>query len=132
MKTDEDDWTRWESPVGLAEKYFGGKDPWPQMYHSNVVRGRRLKECMTLYFNDDFLQDGSKKNLAVCKVVPGMDDGGAVWRGALVAMKNTDSWQDSNMSMPNSTPGYGHMDMGDLREVVDYLTNWKRVTSRRG
>ena len=127
MKTDEDDGTTWESAVGIPEKYFGGKRPRPQPYYSNALRGRKLKECMTLHLNDEFLLDGSKKNLAVCKVVPGMDDGGAVWRGALVAMKETNSWYDDKRSFPNSSPGYGHMDMGDLREVVDYLTNWKRA-----
>jgi len=91
------------------------------------VRGRRLKDAIDLRLNDDFLSDGSEKNLAVCKVVQGMDDGGAVWRAPLVALKERKSWLDNQRSWANPTPGYGHMDMGDLREVVDYLTNWKRV-----
>ena len=92
-----------------------------------MVRGRRLKDKIDLRFNDVFLSDGSEKNLAVCKVVQGMDDGGAVWRAPLVALKETKSWVDNQRLLPNPTPGYGHMDMGDLREVVDYLTNWKRM-----
>ena len=127
MKTDDDDGVMWESPVGL-EKYFGGKRPNVKPYYNNIARGRRLKETIDLRFNDDFLVDGSEKNLAVCKVVPGMDDGGAVWRAPLVALKQTKSWHDNQRLSPNSSPGYGHMDMGDLREVVDYLTSWKRTT----
>lgn len=127
MKTDDDDGVRWESPVGL-EKYFGGEWPGSQKYYNNVVRGRRLKEDIDLRFNDDFLVDGSEKNLAVCKVVQGMDDGGAVWRAPLVALKQANSWHDKQRLSPNSSPGYGHMDMGDFREVVDYLTSWKRTT----
>ena len=127
MKTDEEDGTTWESAVGISEKYFGGKHVRPQPYYSNALRGRRLKECITLHLNDDSQLDGSEKNLAVCKVVPGMDDGGPVWRGAVVAMKETNSWYGT---MPNPSPGYGHMDMGDLREVVDYMTTWKRAASR--
>lgn len=127
IKTDEDDGSQWESPVGIAEKYFGGEIPRPQPYHTNVIRGRKLKECITLHMNDSFLIDGSPKNLAVCKVVPEMDDGGGVWRSALVAMKCTNSWYDENRMFCQSNPGIGHMDMGDLREVVDYLTNWKRA-----
>ena len=91
------------------------------------MRGRRLKDKIDLRFKDDFLLDSSEKNLAVCKVVQGMDDGGAVWRAPLVALKETKSWVDNQRSWPNPTPGYGHMDMGDLREVADYLTNWKRA-----
>ena len=123
----EPDGTKYESPVGISRRHFGGEHVKPQSYYANALRGRRLRETITLFLNDEFLLDGSKKNLAVCKVVPGMDDGGAVWRGALVAMKGTNSWYDSSRTIPNPAPGYGHMDMGDLREVVDYLTNWKRV-----
>jgi hypothetical protein len=130
MKTDKDDGSQWESPVGIAEKYFGGARPRPQPYHTNVLRGRKLKEHITLDLNDSFLLDGSPKNLAVCKVVPEMDDGGAVWRSALVAMKHTNSWYDENRLYPRSDPAYGHMDMGDLREVIDYLTNWNRLKTR--
>ena len=128
MKTDDDEDTKWESPVGL-EKYFGGQRPRIQPYYSNAVRVRKLKDCIDLHFNGEFLLDGSEKNLAVCKVVPGMDDGGAVWRAPLVALKETKSWLDNQRSWPNTTPGYGHMDMGDFREVVDYLTSWKRSVS---
>ena len=127
MKTDEDDGTQWESPVGLAEKYFGGEHQRPQIYYSNVLRGRKLKECITLHLNDNFLIDGSPKNLAVCKVVPEMNNGGAVWGSPLVAMKRTNSWYDEGRLFSQSNPGVGHMDMGDLREVVDYLTTWKRI-----
>jgi len=130
IKTDEDDGTQWESAVGIAEKYFRGERPRPHPYHTNAVRGRKLKECITPHMNDSFLLDGSPKNLAVCKVVPEMDDGGAVWGSALVAMKQTNSWYDENRSLPRSDPAYGHMDMGDLREVVDYLTSWNRVKTR--
>jgi len=126
MKTNRDDGTIWESPVGI-EKYFGGQRPHIQPYYNNIVRGRRLKDKIDLRFKDDFLLGSSEKNLAVCKVVQGMDDGGAVWRAPLVALKETKSWIDNQRSWPNPTPGYGHMDMGDLREVVDYLTNWKRA-----
>ena len=126
MKTDDDEGTEWESPIGL-EKYFGGQRPSIQNYYNNVLRGRRLKDCINLRFNGHILLDGSEKNLAVCKVVPGMDDGGAVWRAPLVALKETKSWHDDQRLWSNSTPGCGHMDMGDLREVVDYLTTWKRA-----
>lgn len=125
MQTEEDG-TQWEAPAGIAEKYFGGTEPRPAPYHTNVIRERKLKECLTLCMNDNFLNDGSLKNLAVCKIVPEMDDGGGVWRSALVAMKNTNSWYDEDMTFPHPYPGFGHMDMGDLREVADYLTNWKR------
>ncbi|KAF9526556.1 hypothetical protein CPB83DRAFT_857730 [Crepidotus variabilis] len=125
MKTDPDEGT-WESPVGL-KRYFYGKNPSLQAYYSNVVRSRRLKEQIDLRLKDDFLLDGtSKKNLAVCKVVPIMNNGGTVWRGPLVALKHERSWHNEERSWPNACPGYGHMDMGDFREVVDYLTNWKR------
>jgi len=129
MKTDDDDGVMWECPVGL-EKYFGGERPAIQPYYGNAVRGRKLKDCIDLRFKADFLLGGSEKNLAVCKVVQGMDDGpGVVWRGPLVALKETKSWLNNNQrSVMNESPGYGHMDMGDLREVVDYLTNWKRST----
>ena len=120
--------TIYESPVGI-EKYFVGQYPAIQSYYNNIVRGRRLKDKIDLRFNDDFLSDGSEKNLAVCRVVEGMDDGGAVWRASLVALKETRSWVDNQRLVSNPTPGYGHMDMGDLREVVDYLTNWKRETA---
>jgi len=130
MKTDADEPEEtWESPTGL-EAYFGGKRPNIQTYYSNSVRGRRLKEDIDLRYNEMFLLDGSEKNLAVCRAVPGMDDGGAVWRAPLVALKNTRTYHDESRTFPNSSPGYGHMDMGDLREVVDYLTNWKRATMR--
>ncbi|KAF9526555.1 hypothetical protein CPB83DRAFT_857729 [Crepidotus variabilis] len=125
MKTDEDDGTIWESPTGL-EKYFGGQRPKIQPYYNNVIRNRRLKEHIDLRFNDNFLLDGSPKNLAVCKVVEGMDNGGAVWRGALVALKQTNTWLNKERTLGNESPGFGHMDLGDFREVVDYLTNWKR------
>ena len=75
-----------------------------------------------LHFNDDFLLDGSEKNLAVCKVVPGMDDGGRVWRDTLVEMKNA----EGSRMRSNPAMGHGHMDMRDLREVVDYLTSWNQ------
>ncbi|KIJ96852.1 hypothetical protein K443DRAFT_681999 [Laccaria amethystina LaAM-08-1] len=127
MKTDNDDGVIWESPVGI-EKYFGGQRSHTKLYHNNIVRGRSLKEIIDLCFNDDFSVDGSEKNLAVCKVVQGMDDGGAVWRAPLRALKQTKSWVGNQRSRMNETPGYGHMDMGDLREVVDYLTSWKRAT----
>jgi hypothetical protein len=97
-------------------------------YYNNIVRGRSSRTIIDLRFNDDFSLDGSEKNLAVCKVVQGMDDGGAVWRAPLVALKQTKSWVGNQRSRMNETPGYGHMDMGDLREVVDYLTSWKRAT----
>ena len=97
-----------------------------------MVRGRGLKHVIDLCFNDFFLSDGSEKNLAVCNIVQGMDDGGAVWRAPLVALKQTESWVDNQRSCPNLTPGYGHMDMGDLREVVDYLTRWKQVSGKSG
>jgi len=125
MKTNHDDGTTYESPVGI-EKYFVGEYQGIRPYYNNVVRGRRLEDIIDLRSNDSFLFDGSEKNLAVCKVVQGMDDGGVVWRGALVALKQTRSWVDHQRALPNPTPGYGHMDMGDLREVVDYLKNWKR------
>jgi hypothetical protein len=126
MKTDDEEGVTWESPIGL-EKYFGGQRPGIQSYYSNRVRGRKLKDNIDLRFKADFLLDGhgSEKNLAVCKVVQGMDDGRYVWRGPLVALKETNSWLDNQRLWPNTTPGYGHMDMGDLREVVDYLTSWK-------
>ena len=127
-KTDHDGTIR-ESHVGI-EKYFPGQYPAIQSYYNNVVRGRRLKDVIYLNFNDTFLFDGSEKNLAVCKVVEGMDDGGAVWRAPLLALKETRSWVDNQRLWANPTPKYGHMDMGDLREVVDYLTSWKRVTSQ--
>jgi len=38
--------------------------------------------------------NGSEKNLAMCKVLPGMDDGRVVWQGALVVLKETRSWVD--------------------------------------
>jgi len=126
MKTDEDEpEVPWESPTGL-EAYFGGKRPSTQIYHSNSVRGRKLKEIIDLKHNDTFLLDGSEKNLAVCRVVSGMDDGGTVWRAPLVALKHTRSYHDESRTFINSSSGYGHMDMGDLREVVDYLTSWKK------
>ena len=128
MKTDDDEGTEWECPVGL-EKYFGGKRLKTQKYYGNPVRGRKLKDHIDLLLNDDALLDGSEKNLAVCKVVPGMDDGGAVWRAPLVALKETNSWLNTKQrSSVNPTNGYGHMDMGDFREVVDYLTDWKLAT----
>ena len=130
-KTSDDDSTIWESPVGI-EKYFDGQRPSVQRYYNNVVRKRRLKDSIDLYFNGDFMLDGSEKNLAVCNIVQGMDDGGAVWRAPLVALKQTESWVDNQRSCPNLTPGYGHMDMGDLREVVDYLTRWKLVSGKSG
>ncbi|EDR12982.1 uncharacterized protein LACBIDRAFT_312084 [Laccaria bicolor S238N-H82] len=125
---ESDDGGSWESPVGL-EKYFDGKRPNIQTFYGNSVRGRKLKDHIDLRYNDDAMLDGSEKNLAVCKVVPGMDDGGAVWRAPLVALKQTNSWLNSEQrSRVNETPGYGHLDMGDFREVVDYLTGWKRAT----
>ena len=127
MVTDHDDGTISESPIGL-EKYFGGQRPDYQLYYNNIMRERRLKDRIELRLNDNFLTDGSEKNLAVCKVVQGMDDGGSVWRAPLLALKETDSWFDDQRSRSNSTPGYGHMDMGDFREVVDYLTTWKQGT----
>ena len=129
MVTDHDDGTISESPIGL-EKYFGGQRPDYQLYYNNIMRGRRLKDRIELRLNDNFLTDGSEKNFAVCKVVQGMDDGGSVWRAPLLALKETRSWVDNQRLWANPTPKYGHMDMGDLREVVDYLTNWKRVTSQ--
>ena len=121
--------TIYDSPVGL-EKYFVGQYQGVEPYYNNVVRGRRLKHVIDLCCNDFFMLDGSEKNLAVCKVVEGMDDGGAVWRGSLVALKETRSGADCRTLLRNPRHGYGHMDMRDLREVVDYLTNWKRTASQ--
>ena len=121
MKADYDGGTIYESPVGL-EKYFVGQygiEP----YYNNVVRGRRLKDIIDLHY----VLDGSE-------VVQGMVDGGVVWQAPLVALKKTRSWVDSKRLglFPNPTPGYGHMDMGDFREVVDYLKNWKREVRNGG
>lgn len=81
-----------------------------QPYYNNIMRGRRLKDMIDLRLNDVFLLDGSEKNLAVCKVVQGMEDGGAVWRAPLVALKQTKSWVaiDKQKSWPNPRPGYGY------------------------
>jgi len=118
------------SPLSALETtlFNVGQDQGIQLYYYNVVRRCRLKDNIDLRFNDTFLMDSSEKNLAVCKVVQAMDDGGAVWRTPLVALKKTRSSQGIFW---DSTPGYRHMDMGDFREVVDYLTNWKREMAYR-
>ena len=118
--------TIYEFPVGI-EKYFVGQYPAIQSCSTGIVRGNRPRDNIALRFN----LDSSEMNLAVYKVVEGMDDGGAVWRGPLVAMKETRSWVDRQRWLLNPTPRYGHMNMRDLRVVVDFLTTWKPAMATR-
>ena len=121
MKVDEDDGVTWESPI--ISSHFGTLKIQP--YYNNVRRSRRLKDNIDLRFRDMFLTDGSKPNKSIRDLVPEMSTGGQVWRGPLIALKEVNSYYDNNHMFPNSAPGYGHMDMGDFRDVVDYLTTWK-------
>jgi hypothetical protein len=106
----------YESPI--LEEYFGpGEHGQCQPYHNNVIRGRRLRDQIDLRFRDRFLFDGSTPNQAVAAVTPFA--GGNVWCGPLIALK----WEGPDNFRPD--PPYTHMGMGDLREVVDYLTTYE-------
>jgi hypothetical protein len=113
-----------ESPI--LEEYFGpGECGESQPYHNNVIRARHLRDCIDLRFRDRFLYDGSTPNRAVAAVAPFA--GGNVWRGPLIALK----WEGpGNSFVFRSDPPYTHMEMGDLREVVDYLTTYARHRPR--
>jgi hypothetical protein len=108
----------YESPI--LEEYFGpGERGHSQLYNNNVMRGRRLRDYIDLRFRDSFLVDGSTPNRAVAAVAPSA--GGNVWCGPLIALK----WEGP-AQLPNDPP-YTHIEMGDLREVVDYLTTYARL-----
>jgi hypothetical protein len=112
----------YESPN--LEEYFGpGERGHCQPYYNNAIRGRRLRDYIDLRFRDDFLFDGSTPNRAVAAVAPSA--GGNVWCGPLIALK----WEGpGNSSMLRSNLPYTHMEMGDLREVVDYLASYARIS----
>ena len=105
----------------ILEEYFGpGKNGHCHIHCRNPIRGRHLRDYLDLRFRDAFLLDGSTPNQAVAAVahVPG----GNVWCGPLIALK----WKKgpSNGYMVPTDPPYTHMEMGDLREVVDYLVSF--------
>jgi len=81
-----------------------------------------------MLYNDNFLSpvEGLDRNRTVSGLVPSMNVGGPteVWHVPLVAMKLKDSYLPAGGMNP--APRYGHMDMGDLRDAVDYLTSWKK------
>ena len=102
------------------EEYFGpGQKGECQPYYNNVIRDRRLQKMIELRAREGFLTDGSPPNQAVAAVAPAV--GGNVLCGPLIALK----W-DTGGYMPSSNPKYLDMEMGDLREVVDYLVNYGR------
>jgi len=82
-----------------------------------------------MLYNDNFLSpvEGLDRNRTVSGLVPSMNVGGPtkVWHVPLVAMKLKDSYLPAGGMNP--APRYGHMDMGDLRDAVDYLTSWKKA-----
>jgi hypothetical protein len=111
-----------ESPI--LEEYFGpGECGHCQPYYNNAMRGRRLRDYIALRFRENFLFDGSTPNRAVAAVAPSA--GGNVWCGPLIALK----WEGpGNSLMLRSNLPYTHMEMGDLREVVDYLASYARIS----
>jgi len=118
----------WESPI--LEDYFGpGQAGHSQTYYNNVIRSRRLKEHIDLRFREDFLHDGSRPNIAVATTVGATT--GHVWCGPLIALRLKNSYLDSKRLFANSNPGFGHMDMGGLREVVDYLTRYGGMSGEK-
>ena len=119
IKYEEDEYPcSWESPI--LEEYFGpGSNGRPGSFNNNVIRGRRLRNTIDLRFRDTFLIDGSPINQAVAAVAPA--EGGPVWCGPLIALKH-----DNSGSAFITDPPYTHMEMGDLREVVDYLVTYGR------
>ena len=108
------------SETPILKEYFEPSVGGCQPYYNNVIRDRRLRNMIDLRFRDFFLTDGSPPNQAVAAVAPAV--GGDVWRGPLIALK----WSTHNNGLFLSNPTYGHMDMGDLREVVDYLVTYGR------
>jgi hypothetical protein len=124
---DPDDPGEWESPI--LEEYFGpGQAGHCQPYYNNVIRSRRLKEHIDLRFREDFLHDGSRPNKAVAATVGAMTP---VWCGPLIALRQKNTYLDSKRIFLNPSPGYGHMDMGCLREVVDYLTTYGGILDEK-
>jgi hypothetical protein len=114
----------YESPI--LEEYFGpGEHGHCQLYYNNVIRGRRLRDYIDLRLREGFFHDGSTPNRAVAAVAPFA--GGDVWCGPLIALKLEGP---GNSLMLRSDPPYTHMGMGDLREVVDYLTTYARCEHR--
>ena len=102
------------------EEYFGpGQSGKCTPYSDNVIRDRRLRNIIDLRARDCFLFDGSLPNQGVAAVAPAV--GGNVWCGPLIALK----WDTGGYNI-SENPKFLDMEMGDLREVVDYLVTYGR------
>ena len=103
--------------IPILDEYFEPKDSDRELYNKNPIRGRHLRNTITLWARECFLMDGSPPNQAVAAIAPAV--WGKVWCGPLIALK----W-DARCSKFSSNPSYTHMEMGDLRDVVDYLVDY--------
>jgi hypothetical protein len=82
-----------------------------------------------LRFRETFLYDGSRPNIAVAATVGATT--GDVWCGPLIALRQKNTYLDSKRLFVNPNAGFGHMDMGGLREVVDYLTTYGGILDEK-
>ncbi|RPB16232.1 hypothetical protein P167DRAFT_532687 [Morchella conica CCBAS932] len=111
LEYDEDDDSHWRLPKCPEVKFFVGRS---MCLPANGLRKRWRGDKLEIYYNDDFMIDGSEVNECVIAVTGGKAY--HPWGDSILVMRHV------GLSM--NPEAFEDVQMVDFRDAVDYLTTY--------